>query len=101
MGVWLRALFGGVAGFFTSWMANKTIFATSTVAGFLALTATFVAAIHALASALSASVPSWAVGLGYLIPNNAALCFSTLVSARLARWVYDYHKEVLKTAAQV
>lgn len=101
MGIWFRALFSGLVGFFSSWVANKTIFATSTVVGFLALTGAFVLAIKTLASSLSGVVPSWAVGLGYLIPDNAALCFSVLVSARLARWVYDYHKEVLKTAASV
>lgn len=101
MGAWLGALFSGLAGLITQWLANKTVFATAVVAGFLALTTAFTAAMGAIASTVSGSLPSWAIGVGYLIPDNAAACFSAIVSARIARWIYDYHKEVLKTAAQV
>ena len=101
MGAWIAGLFSGLAGLVTSWLANKTIFATSVVAGGIALTAAFVAALNAMASVLYGQLPVWAQGVGYLIPDNGALCFSTWTAAKIARWVYDYHMDSLKTAASV
>lgn len=98
MGVVLGPLFAAIAAFFAQWMAKKTVMVTALVAGSLALTAAFVAAVSALMSGLAASVPSWVVGLGYLIPDNMAACFGAIVSARIARWIYDYHFSVLKMA---
>jgi len=101
MGAWVMALFGGIGEIIASWMAKKTIFATALIAGFLALTTAFVAVLHGLQSSLFGVLPEWAVGLGYLIPNNGSVCFSACVAARIARWVYDYHKDVLVASATV
>jgi hypothetical protein len=95
---WLGSLFSGIAAMLASGMASKTVFTAALVAGFLALTAAFVATVHSAASALYGSLPSWAIGIGYLIPDNAAACFSCLLSARIARWIYDYHYDVIKSA---
>lgn len=98
MAAWIGTLFASLAGFFAQWFTKKTVTATAAVAGSLALTAAFVAALHGLQNQLSASVPSWVIGLGYFVPDNAALCFSAVVSAKIARWIYDYHMSVLKMA---
>lgn len=99
MAAWLAPLFASLAAFFGQWMAKKTMIVTSFVAGSLALTTAFVVAVKALLAGIVAQLPSWAVGVGYFVPDNAALCLSAVLTAKIARWIYDYHFGVLKTAA--
>lgn len=97
----LIGLIAGIASFFASAILKKTVFTLAVVAGALALTTAFVGVLKGLANGIEASLPAWAVGVGYFIPDNAAVCFSAIVAAVIARWIYDYHMGVLKMAATV
>jgi len=96
------SLVGALASFFGLSLAKKTMFATAAVAASLALTAAFILVIKGLTVGIVATLPAWAqTGAGLFIPGNTAACIGALISARVGRWIYDYHMETLKLVSYI
>lgn len=104
--IWLGNLFVGLVSAVLSYvgahLAKKTVFALAAVAAALSLTAAFVFVIKGLLAGMSLVLPDWAVvGAAMFLPSNTALCISALISARVARWIYDYHMETLRLVSYI
>ncbi|CAG4883762.1 conserved membrane protein of unknown function [Georgfuchsia toluolica] len=88
--------------FFGLQLAKKTIYLATALAAFLAMTVTFVGVVHALLSAIVYAMPSsMAEGADLILPSNFSACIGSLIAAKIARWIYDYHVESLRIAASV
>lgn len=106
MMVWLANFFvslvGSVVGYFGQSLAKKTLFATAAIAAFLALTTAFVLVVKALLVGIVYVLPPWAASVaGLMLPSNFSVCISALISARVARWIYEYHVETLKLISYI
>lgn len=96
------SLFGSIASFFGLQLAKKTIFATAAIAAGLVLTLAMFAAIQGLLVGIVYIFPPWAGGwFVAVIPSNAVACVGAIISAKLARFVYDYNMENLKIASYI
>lgn len=71
-------------------------------ATFVTLTLAMWGVMIAAITALSYSMPSWlSSGIAQVIPANLPACVSALVSARLARAIYEWHVENLKIMSYI
>lgn len=94
------SLFSSIAGFFGLQLAKKTLFATAAIAAGLVLTLAMFAAIKGMIAGLAYAFPPWAGGwFAAVIPSNAPAVISTIIAAKVARFVYDYNMENLKLAS--
>jgi pilus assembly protein TadC len=100
----IASLFGGLATFFSAFLAKKAAFAVAAVATFAALTAGFVTAIQLLVAGLVVAFPSsnpiivsliWTV-----LPDNASVCIAACVSCDAAVAVYRWNAENVRLATQ-
>jgi len=73
----------------------------SLIAGLVALTAALTASFGTALSLISVSAPAeLALGLG-LLPSNAPLCLSTLITCVLGKWAYDWNVRLLRQTANM
>lgn len=97
---WLASALASIAGFAGAGIAKKTVFATAAVAASIALTLALGVVIANLLTGIVATLPAWAVaGAGMFIPDNASACISALITAKTARFVYDWNMTNLKLVA--
>lgn len=82
-------------------LSKKTVFAAAAVAAFLALTAACIAAIKLAAVGIIYALPSWASGIGMLLPSNTAACIGAIVGAKTAVTIYRYNVESLRLASYI
>lgn len=99
--VWLANAFlsiaGSIAAFFSVELTKKVLFATAAVAALLTLTGAFVVVVKVLLVGIAYVMPGFvATGMALLMPTNLTVCLSAIFSARVARWIYDYHMTALK-----
>jgi len=104
--VWLANFFvslaGSILGYFGQALTKKTLFATAAVAAFVSLTTAFVLVVKALLVGIVYVLPPWAASVaGLILPSNFSVCISALISARIARWIYDYHVQTLKLVSYI
>lgn len=104
--VWLANFFLGLAtsvlSYFGAHFAKKTVFAAAAVSAALALTTAFIFLLKGLLLGLTYTIPAWAVeGFAMLLPSNVAICLGAIVSARVGRWIYDYHMETLRLVSYI
>lgn len=86
IGIWL-----------TGMATLKTACIVMFIAATVALTATFVTGITVAISTIVEVLPPEAIVFGAaIIPANLAICASSVVSARIARWVYDKNAATIK-----
>jgi len=98
----LQGLFGSLAGFFGQWMVKKTAMATAAVTVAIALTLAMAATITALLSGFVAVLPSWlGTGLDMVIPGNLPVMVAAVISARTARFIYEWNMENLKIISYI
>jgi len=77
--------------FFGARYALKFLVITVSIAAFVALAA----GVNALISGITATLPDWAQVGAYFLPNNLAACLSALMTAKTARWAYDFQRSRL------
>lgn len=83
-------------------LAKKAVYAATAAAALLALTTAFILAVKALFTGIVFVLPAWAqVGAGLFLPSNLPACIGALISARIARWIYDYHVATLKLVSSI
>lgn len=89
-------ILGSLAGFFFQYMSKKAAITTTVVVAFLALvTALYGVIIGLLAGIVAACDGTVYQYIGYAIPNNLAICVTTSVTARTAKWVYGLNIKLL------
>lgn len=98
----LQSLFASLAGFFGQWLAKKTAMATAAVGVSIALTLSLAAALKGLLLGFVAVLPSWmATGFDAIIPGNFPVMVAAVISAKVARFIYDWNMENLKIISYI
>jgi len=98
----LQGLFGSLAGFFGQWLAKKTAMAAAAIAVSISLTLALALTLKGLIVGFTAILPGWmAMGLDAVVPGNFPVVVSAVISAKVARFVYDWNMENLKLVAYI
>jgi len=98
---WLGSLLGGivvqVVTFFAAVLTKRLAIIAAALVIIVALTAGLFTALEALVAALSLAMPTEvSAAAGLVTPSNLTLCISTIVSATMLRYVYDWNIRVLQ-----
>ena len=80
---WALGFFGAIASY-------RMALGAAALASFLVITTTFIFAVKALVNGISYTMPQWLEAGRFMVPENLALCFGVMFSAKIARWVYDF-----------
>jgi hypothetical protein len=98
---WLAGLMGGLFSSLVSWfmqfVTKRLAVVAAVISGFVALTVAFLAALEGLVSVILLNSPielTFAAQL--IIPSNFTLCITTMLTARTARWVYDWNIKIIQ-----
>lgn len=93
----LGALFGGLVTFFVQFFTKKLALTAAFVTGSILLFGVFFGVIWSLLQAISFAAPA-EIGMAFraFIPNNFITCLGAYITARVARWVYDWNTRVLQ-----
>lgn len=85
----LAGIFGQLVAFFAKWMTTKLAMQLTIITALVALTVAAFAAIKSLMLGISLVAPDYLVNAASLvIPDNAALCVASLISAHAIRYVW-------------
>lgn len=93
----LGSLFAGLITFFVQFMSKKLALTAAFVTASLALFSVFFGVCWSLMqSIMIAAPPEVSMGVHFLLPSNAPTCMGAYLTARVARWVYDWNTRVIQ-----
>jgi hypothetical protein len=93
----LGALFTSLIQFFMNYMTKRLAIVAAVLAVISTLTFGFFEAIVGLVNSIAVALPPQAaMGLSLVIPSNAPLCISSILTAHLIRWVYEWNVKVIQ-----
>lgn len=92
-----------IATFLGQYFTKKAAVSAAMIAGVVAVTATFYAAIQALINGIAVTIgDSDFVMLWWSIwPTNGATCISAILGADVAAFLWRYQKKMIETIAQL
>lgn len=98
---WLASIIVGITSAFVGWLfkfaTKRFAIVLLAVALLSTITAAFYAAIQALLSGLTSSLPDFFnIAAGWVIPENAPVCISAVLSAHAIRWVYAWQVRIIE-----
>lgn len=97
----LAGIFGQIIAFFAKYMTTKVAMQLTIITTISALTLAVFAAIKALVTAVSVVAPEGLVqGASLVIPDNAAICVSSIISAHAIRYVWSWKVYFIESFAQ-
>lgn len=99
--VWFVNLLGSLLsvfiGFFLQVFTKRLALIAIVIAGIASLVVAFFAAMMGLVNVLSPSMPSFVIqGVSLFIPANAPLILSTVMTARVIRFAYEWNVKFLQ-----
>lgn len=101
LAAFLGALFGKLVEWFFQWVSKRALIVAGAIAGFVTVTAVFVAGIEAAINGLSVISPPWfAQACSLIVPSNYSQCMGAIVSAHLLRWAYVWHVRLIDQQAR-
>ena len=100
MFVWIAALASNVIAWWATVMTKKAAVGTAAVGGGVALMLSLSAAINLLLGGIVAQLPAWAQAGASMLPSNAGLCLSAVLTARGYRWAYDFAQRSIDRVVQ-
>src|SRR5690606_12620346 len=97
---WLLAGIGTIAGGVIAHISRDTLKKLIIIAKVVAALVFFIVALFSTLTALvngisAASPPGLSQALGLFVPDNITLIVSTVISARIARWVYEWNVKII------
>ena len=99
--VWFANLVVTIAGYFFASLSKKVAFGAAAIAAALALTTIMALAIKALLVGIVYTLPDWAAAGAAFLPSNLAICLSSIIGAKMARFAYDYNMQTLKMVSYI
>lgn len=90
MPAFFMGLFGSLVSYFAEYLTKKIAIRAAAIAAFTGATLTFASLIKGLVVAIAYS-PAGDVlcKMSWLFPSNVGVCVSSVISAMLARWLFD------------
>lgn len=102
MPAFLANLVGSFAGWLGQWFSKKAALAIAASAAFIGLTVAMWAGMKALIVGVEMTLPTAIQsGVAQVIPANLPVALSIVVSAKIARVVYEWHIENLKIMSYI
>lgn len=93
----LVSLFTSAVSFFMQYVTRRLAIIAAVVAAIGALTTAFFGTMYFLMSQIASVAPDFVVhAYSLCVPSNFPLLFSIWISARLARWVYEWNVKVVQ-----
>lgn len=98
---WLASVIGGiftaVFAYFAKFLTKRVAVVLAAVALIVGATTAFIALITGLSNAISVTLPPYiSLAVQLVVPENTSLCISTLITARLSRWAYEWNVRVIQ-----
>jgi hypothetical protein len=88
---WFSGFIVSIAAYLTTYFGKKVATVITAVGVLLTLTTAFWAAMKGLIETISVAAPAELnIAMGWLVPDNLAECFAAYMTAKIARFVYDY-----------
>lgn len=100
MPLFLASLFGSLVDFFAKYFTKKVAMGSAAIATFAIMTLAFAGLINTLITGVLIAAPA-SCGVVFLIPDNAPYLVSSMASAYLARFAYDWHRENLRLVSYI
>lgn len=97
---WLAGLIGNLAALLGLSLAKKTIFLAAAIAASISITLAFAYSIKAMVLTVVVDLPAWAATGAMFLPSNTGLCISLVISAKIARFIYDWNMSHLRMASK-
>jgi len=89
----------GILTWLVAWIGKRMTLVLTFTTLVAALYATLVAVVVAATAGISATVPSWVSNaVAMFIPSQAAAALAVVMTARVARWVYDSSRRIAEIA---
>lgn len=98
---WLISLVGNLAAFFGLQLAKKTVLIGVVIAASVALTLAMGVAITNLLGSITAALPTDLASGAAFLPSNTSACISAVISAKVARFIYDWNMKNLEMASSI
>lgn len=93
----ITGIISGLFGWFLKFATKRFAIVLAAVALLTAITAAFYAAIQVLLDGLTTALPDFfTVAAGWVIPENATICISAVLSAHAIRWVYAWQVRIIE-----
>lgn len=97
LATFLGSLFVELIKYFAKFTTKKLAVISAVVIAIGIVSTTFFVAILALALALLPQAPPMLIiGLSLVLPSNTVTCLSSIMTAHLLKWVYDWNVKVIQ-----
>lgn len=94
---YLGTMLFGIASWLGAFLTKRIAILVAIISMVTALTAAFVVLIETAISALSVSMPPYLlIGASWVWPANANACIAAIISAYVARWVYEWNIKIIQ-----
>jgi hypothetical protein len=91
------SLFAGLIVFFVKLMGKRFALTAAFVTGSLVLFSVMFTVIFAAMTAIRVALPpEFGLAMATIIPGNVPACLGAYLTARTARWIYDWNTRVLQ-----
>ena len=93
----IGTLFAGLIVFFVKFMGKRFALTAAFVTGSLVLFAAMFAVVFSAMTAIRVALPpEFGLAMATIVPGNLPACLGAYLTARTARWVYDWNTRVLQ-----
>lgn len=93
----LGSLFAGLLEFLAKYLTKKLAVVAAVVTAIGVVSTVFFGAIYALVLSIAYQLPDEMIlGLSLVIPTNSVTCLSSIMTAHLLKWVYDWNVKVIQ-----
>lgn len=93
-------LFAQIVGFFVKWFSVKTAMQLGIITAVVSLTVGVFVFVKGLILGIAVvAPPEFGHAMSLIMPNNLPLCFSSIVSARIVRWVWIWQVHYIEMYA--
>ncbi|RBP83187.1 hypothetical protein EBI01_11705 [Marinomonas rhizomae] len=91
LATFFATIFGNFIAFFAKWFTARTATQLGVIAAIASLTIGMIALIKTLISSISlVAPPLFSQAMSLVVPDNAPICISALVSAHTIKWVWQW-----------
>ena len=95
------SLFGSIASFFAISVTKKTAYIAVMISASIALTTALYSVVTNLLTGIYYAMPDTVAAGAAFLPSNTAVCLTAVITAKTARFVYDWNMKNLSNASAI